>query len=267
MKKGILILIISVALILAVLGLLFVRAGSPEAKLIITKGIVQVDSGKGYVNAQSGMILKQGYSVKTLESSSANILIYESSIMRMNENTEIKIDFMNTSSMSFQQKTGQTWTKLLKMSGISDYSIETPDAVATVRGTAFAVTIGNSTIIDVLLGLVNADSGNSSIDVNANSSASASNGSIEVNPLTRTDWINENDLSDQAFITELKSRLKSKYSTQIALAKLATQVTDEDIDKLADDYIGGRLSIKAELEKGNVPGAVIPLIPEELKRY
>jgi len=270
MKKGILILLIIVGLLILFLVVSNVMASmAPIARLIVNQGTVQVDKGMGFMEAKSGMAMKEGYAVKTLAGSKATIIFLESSVLRLNENTEIKIQRVNSTSVSVSQKAGDTWTKLLKVSGISDYEIETPNAVASVRGTAFSVSVGNGTEIGVLEGTVQTTAGSATINVTANYSVFISDNEselLEAVLLIRNQWINDNDFADKEFIKAVKARLKSKYSLQIMAAKIAMKANDDDVNKQIDDFVEGRLSIKKSIEEGKIPGALLPLIPKELSR-
>jgi len=279
MKKGLLIGLIVLALI--ILFVVITRASSgPMATLLINKGTVQVDKGLGWTDATNGMIMKEGYKVQTLAGSRATVVFMESTVIRLNENTEITLKNINKTSVSLIQQIGQTWTKMLKMSGISDYEIETPDAVATVRGTAFAVTVQNGTSeIGVSEGVVKTDSYKiengvhqivASLDVGANRSLEVSSdnlGTLETKPLQMDSWIEENNQADQDYLKLLKQQLLQKYSTRISIARTLVQISDEDMNNFVNDFVEGRLSIKEKLANGDIPSIISPLIPEELKRY
>jgi hypothetical protein len=281
MKKGKKILfifsLIFGVIILLILFSAIASALKPIAVLTIGKGTVQVDSGNGWSDAKDGMALKEGYSVKTLADSRAIILFRESSVMRMDENTEITISNLNSSSVSIYQKIGQTWNRLLKLSGISNYEVKTPEAVASVRGTVFSISSKNETDVDVLEGIVKINSYKmkdnrqeilASLDLE-NASLSIFEDKLdklEKKILTKTEWINENDAADKEHLKLVKAKLLKKYSFQIKLAKIAAGIKDEDIEKYADDIVEGRLSIKKSIEDGNIPKILLPFIPAELKR-
>jgi len=53
--------------------------------------------------------------------------------------------------MTIMQSAGQTWTRLMAITGIETYKVQTPTSVATVRGTGFAVNVsgdGTEIIVD-----------------------------------------------------------------------------------------------------------------------
>jgi hypothetical protein len=82
------------------------------------------------------MKLKKGDSVKTM-TGEATIVFYEGEITHLESNTEVTIDQLSNRKVELSQAAGETWNKVTKISGISEYRLETPNTVATVRGTEF----------------------------------------------------------------------------------------------------------------------------------
>ena len=135
---GIVAIIVIVLLVMFVLPLI---SKSEPAVLIIDKGSVEINHGSGWSPAASGIALRANDAVRTLTDSQASIIFFGSSAVRLDQNTEVKIsellaDKENTK-VSLNQESGRIWNKVTKLSGFEDYSIETPTAVATVRGTGF----------------------------------------------------------------------------------------------------------------------------------
>lgn len=270
---GVLILYIAFSIISAKLA--------PIATLIINQGTAEVkyENSNEWTTARSGMAVKEGMTIRTLADSKAVMILRDSSVTRLDENTEININNLDKSSVSIVQAAGQTWTRLLKLSGIDNYEIETPDAIATVRGTAFAVSVVNGTHIGVLEGRVHTSSYRmenkvrkivSSIDVDENNSVDVDPNRLEdlkAILLFRSRWIDENDVQDRQYIIELRDRLIKKYGMQLNFVKKKYNWTDEQLNEYVVDYITGKKSIRSEIQAGNVPEAVLVLIPEELKRY
>jgi len=277
------ILLVLVGIIVIFMAYSFIKEQlTPIAVLIINSGTAEVKSASGdWKSATSGMGLSEGMSIKTLSGSRAIVVLRDSSVTRLDENTEITLNNLNKTDVSIIQSAGQTWTRLLKFSGISGYEIETPDALATVRGTAFAVSIGNGTYIGVVEGTVhtltcklenNTRTIISSIDIHENNSVDIDPNKLELKDLKvigllRTKWIDENDEKDRQYIIELSDRLISRYSMQINFFKRKNNLTDEQIREYMVDYIVGKKSIRSEIQAGNVSEAVLIMIPEELKRY
>lgn len=82
-----------------------------------------------------------GDTVKTGPSEEKIVNFPNSSELRLDENTEIKIKNATTDKVSIYQTLGRTWSRVIKLLGTQSYEIQTPTALATVRGTSFAVTL------------------------------------------------------------------------------------------------------------------------------
>ena len=272
MKKGILMLIVIAAIFVAILSSIYMsyfRLG-PMATLAIDSGTVQFNSGNSWQDAKSGMTLKQGYSVKTLENSAAKI-IFSDSVMRLDQNTEIAIDTLTRNSVSLSQIAGQTWNKLLKISGISFYEVKTPDAIATVRGTAFSVSIGSGTDIAVAEGNVSAQINGKDIieiiEANKEVVINKEDNSINKIDIIVNEWITKNMQLDEQQKQAIKQRILEKYGTLINKVKSSEGMTDADIDQLLTEWIDGKHSIKQAIEDGTISSSLAKLIPAEFKRY
>lgn len=113
----------------------------PLAKLTFVSGDVLVNGAfAGLEHA-----LAQGDIVETLAGSQATITFYNSSIVRLSEATTLELSELTESrTVKLKQTAGETWTRVLKITGIGEYKIETPNAVATVRGTGFKVLVEES---------------------------------------------------------------------------------------------------------------------------
>jgi predicted transcriptional regulator len=140
-KVGKIFLWVFVAMGLAIIGAYFYisQSSTQVAVLNIESGSVLVDRGNGFVEAIDGMKLKLDNSVKTGESGAASIILYESAIVSLDPNTEVTIDSLAKDNIKVSQKSGSTWSKFTGLLGLTGMSIETPETVATVRGTSFGI--------------------------------------------------------------------------------------------------------------------------------
>ncbi len=155
MRKKIPVLAVLIVLAVIVIGSFYMNnTPTAVAQLIIDSGTAQFDSGNGWETARSGMEIMQGDSVRTLDESEAKIIFFESSVMRLAPNTEIVIQALSADPdntyIYLRQESGRTWNKILKLSGISSYEMETPTTVVSVRGTAFSVEVEDG-LTDIIL--------------------------------------------------------------------------------------------------------------------
>ena len=242
-KKPILLIIILaiVVLIGIVCALLFVHA-TTAAILYIESGIVEVDNGNGWQVASDEMQLHLNDKVRTSASSSASIALYEGEIIRLEENTEVSIDELSQESITINQKSGSTWNKITKISGIKDYDVETPTTVATVRGTGFGVRISAETDLLVDEGIVNFKYGSDEADVNAGEKA-VTGGSIDISALTAEDiaWLSGQKEKDIEILIKLRKLEIAKNSVFVNMIKSAAKITDADIEQGLKDIDDGKL--------------------------
>jgi len=253
---GIVAIIVIVLLVMFVLPLI---SKSEPAVLIIDKGSVEINHGSGWSPAASGIALRANDAVRTLTDSQASIIFFGSSAVRLDQNTEVKIsellaDKENTK-VSLNQESGRIWNKVTKLSGFEDYSIETPTAVATVRGTGFDSKVtGKDSDITLIEGKLAVDSIKkedgkktivSSIELNENEAAKVEEKAldkIQKSAAVEDDWIKGNKQKDSKFLEDIKQKLRSKYATYISIAKAQYGLTDADLDKYFDEYMAGKIS-------------------------
>lgn len=144
MKKGLKITLIVFGILVALLllggvfGYAYINY-SPENKAIlyVLSGDVQVDSGKGYAPAADGMKLGEDYRIKTGTGASAKVVLFDSVIVTLDPDTEIKVEDLSKDHLSVDQSKGTTWNKFTAVTGVGEFSVRTPKTVATIRGTAF----------------------------------------------------------------------------------------------------------------------------------
>ncbi len=109
------------------------------AILYIEKEGVEVNTGSGWQTGADEMELKKNSQVRTSQGE-ATIIFHEGEVMHLEPNSEVKLDEISGNEIKVTQLAGETWNKVTKISGISEFTVETPSTVATVRGTEFFLT-------------------------------------------------------------------------------------------------------------------------------
>lgn len=256
-------LIIPVIIIICIIGFIWFTQTSTvvQAQLIIESGTVQVkQDGGSWTFAENGMLLSQSYSVKTGDNTSASIILFESSIIRLDSNTEITLQEMiqqAETSIKIHQDSGRTWNSVLKISGIDDYEVQTPTTIASVRGTAFVVIVesNGTTYYGVSHGVLNVSSVSDgliqgTIDVSGNESVivyvDMIGQTLEIEPFDIDDWILENLLMDDQFKSDVKEEIYSRIEPYIPELKETYGVTDEELEVLLDGYLEGYFDLPPE---------------------
>jgi hypothetical protein len=247
-------LIIPVIIIICIVGwiLIIQSPAVAKAQLIIESGDVQIKHEKGqWIDAENGMDLFQSDSVKTGDNTAASIILFESSIIRLDSNTEVTIQEIireEETSVKIQQDEGRTWNTIRKISGIDNYEIQTPTTIASVRGTSFLMELlpdGNTTV-GVSNGTVNITilingSKVGSIQLNEGESITIDtrdlNKSLIINPFEKDGWVLLNEQRDLEYIYEVKARLYSKIEEYIPEIKETYGINDEELDALIEGYL------------------------------
>ncbi|UCE38558.1 MAG: FecR domain-containing protein [Thermoplasmata archaeon] len=250
-------MMILVIVIICILGFLWF-ALNPEvakAQLIIESGVVQIKhEGGSWTSVQNGTLLYQSDTVKTGNDTSASIILFKSSIIRLDSNTEVMIQEIiqqtGETSVKIQQDIGRTWSTISKISGIDNYDVQTPTTIASVRGTTIDVNVtteGNTTVSVINGSAIVSRTQNGTIvdttEVNENQSVTVDpkliNQSLEIKPVEKDGWIQKNQQKDEEFRGNVKEELYRRIEPYIPKLKEQYGMTDEELDVLIDGYLKG----------------------------
>jgi hypothetical protein len=129
---------------------------TPLTMLSIAGGTVLVmkPGDTDWTTGTAGMTLGVDYKIKTTSGGHATVTFFEGSTIELDSNTEIslsELDLDGTAShISISQSLGKTVSRVTKLvDPASSYEIETPAAVASVRGTDFYVSVTSSGVTTV----------------------------------------------------------------------------------------------------------------------
>lgn len=255
-------LIISLIIIIFIIAFIWiilnpeVVADEVKAQLIIESGDVQVKSAEGsWTSAENGMDLYESDSIKTGDNTSASIILFKSSIVRLDSNTEVTINKLirdaEETSVEIEQDSGRTWNTVSKISGIDNYEVQTPTTVASVRGTSFGVYYladGNITVT-VGKGTVNVTTYKDgevlySIEVPEYISLTVDPKNPEKppksKPVEEDEWFDENQEKDNELIEDLKEEIYKRIEPFLSEVRgLLGGPTDKELEALIDGYILG----------------------------
>ena len=257
--------IIPIIVIICVVGLIwfvffsdFAKAEEGKAQLIIESGIVEVNHSDGlWVTAEDGMELYESDSVRTWNNSSASIILFKSGIVRLDSNTVVTIKELvknaDERSVTIQQDAGRTWNSVVKVCGIDNYDVETPTAVASVRGTTFDIGVDDegTTVVKVIKGIVNVTHLKYgeiySVQLYENYSVTVYLDSMgEPGPFDIDDWIENNLLKDIGFRGDLKAILYERIGPYMDYLKDDVGMSDLEMEILIDGFINGDFPIPPE---------------------
>jgi hypothetical protein len=140
-------LVLTLALLIPLVG-----CGGGEAvpcKVSSVSGDVQVlrSGSTESVKATNGMELAVGDTITTGSNGSAKLTFFDGSVMEIKANSEILVNELSTAStgstsVSLMEQVGSTINRIGKLvDSSSKYEVETPAAVAVVRGTTFDLVV------------------------------------------------------------------------------------------------------------------------------
>jgi hypothetical protein len=163
-------------------------ADNSGCSLQVVSGVVEVrEAGYNAWKAVTNTVfLKAGDSVRTAKDASALIIFLDGSSMELGPDTSIavkKAEGMTDNNAAMTEMTqfwGKTWNRVIKMiDPRSQYDVETPSCLASVRGTYFIVEVDKSgkTMVQTIEGIVAVQAQNKEIIVLPGYSVSVDKGS------------------------------------------------------------------------------------------
>lgn len=249
-------LIIVVAILLAIITFSVIILAPPSAAtaiLYIESGTVEVDTGKGWQPATNEMKLQIGNSIKT-GNGEATLILLEGEVMQLEPGTEVTLDLVSKKKISLTQKSGETWNKVTKISGVREYEVTTPTTVATVRGTEFLLGMGQMEVAEgnveferkedkkkMMVGALNKATADSMTMEKMDSADMAKMEKYKIRMLKRLERVREMELN--------KHRLFLRFAEKMGY-------NEQKIKEILNDIDEGRKKIDEYFQK--IPGILKP---------
>ncbi|HEX37493.1 MAG TPA: hypothetical protein ENG70_01340 [Candidatus Cloacimonetes bacterium] len=190
MKKLVFLILLAVLFV----SLLFAEA-NPAAVILQSKGVIELSRDGEKKNVSSGEILYNGDELVSSEESIAAIrFVDDGAIIKLFSNsilTIITTKVENKLDKQLYLEVGELWSKVKKESGA--YQIETPTAVAAVKGTDFLTEVKDNgdTWLFTFEGVVELKTDVGSVEVSKGSTGIAVSGSAPIQRKTEKDEIKE----------------------------------------------------------------------------
>lgn len=253
MNKFIVGIVILAVLIGGAYYVLLVPKAPTAAILYIDRGNVEVDIGGGWQKATDEMELSQSDKVRTTDGE-ATIVLLEGEVMRLSANTEVELEEISSDEIDIIQLTGETWNKVTKISGITGYTVSTPNTVATVRGTEFIITDDELKVKEGEVDYYRKDNPDKKITVGAEEKATAD---LEKEDFTEADFA-PFDERKQEYINTLKRVRWREIQKHQGILKAAKKqgYGEEEIKQLIIDVDEGREDLDTLYEE--VPAVLKP---------
>ena len=253
-----------------------------EAILNIEKGSVEINSGKGFVEAKNRTDIEEGWTVKTNEDSEAEIIFFGSASLRLSQMSSLLIQEIDEENriVKIKQEEGDIWYDILEGSGIT-IELETADGNFTNEGTSFgcSLTIPPQTTSSELAKKVTtvivsrgsvAKLGESKIVMPKGTQTTITPISVISKQAETNAWIENNEKKSQNFVVQRREDLKKKYSRNIKLGKTAYSkatgktLGDSELNTFIDRALTGELDVAQMLKDGTISTKSRALIPKEL---
>ncbi|GEM_PF-5749088 len=247
-------IIFSVVIILAILLYFLVfHISTPIGTLNILSGTAQVDTGLGYATATDGMSLKQGYSIKTLDSSNARIVLLDSVILTLDPNSEIKLDTLGKNTV-VSLTSGDAWSKFM-LGDVQQYTVSVLGTTAVAYGTSFNTKIaGNDVILTVSDGTVGFSNSVDNVQAPKGSKYIMSGGRITESSLTPEEKsaVVASMNNDLGAIKDLRFEMMQRNKAAYNQLKNMFNKTDDNVQKILDLIDNGELNDTEMISKSPI---------------
>ena len=149
-------------------------AAASSSSLEVLDGIVALShDGQTFVEGHDGDLVEQGEVVRTGENSHAVLTFFDGSTIEVEPDSELIVNTLKATSagdivMEIEQNVGRSWHVVSRaLTPNSKYEVRTPTSVASVRGTAFLVSVqpDGGTNVQTTDGLVHTNAGGVEVQV------------------------------------------------------------------------------------------------------
>lgn len=273
MKKSIKIILGIILLVLVIGGGLVYYINSNLAldevpAVLYADGVVSVLRAGLETNVDSQYILEEKDIIKT-GSNSAKIVFYDSIFVFIDPNSEVSVESLMKDNVQIGQSSGSTWNKITKLFNAKDYSVKTPNSVASVRGTEFEIAIGDNpddVIVTLVDGEILIDNGKEQFTIKDFGKANSTKEGITQLEFTQEDRdrlvekvkktkldlkINRNDMAKRIFDKNQAtiSKVESATGETITLDKASELFDDVDNGKTSFDELKSKMKSKVPFVK------------------
>lgn len=227
--------------------------GELKAKIIFVMGKAEAIRGDKTIPVVLNMFLGQNDKIKT-EDGTVDIMVGGLGLFKIKPNSLVQLANL-TQSTKIILKQGKILTVLNKLKKDSTFNVETPTAVAGVRGTSFVVEAeGSQSKIGVLTGVVQVNTVNKKIAVTELNQVEVSEKNIK--PESKMAVSTINDVKDIVKIKNIESMneyAKIKNNLKIlALIEANESGTDMDMNKLKDSIKAKEIQDQAKINSENI---------------
>ena len=213
------------------------QSAEPDAMLTSFSGEVMVDDAP----ARQNMSLNDGMTVTTGSQSNAVITFLKGSVLRLDESSKITISVVSKEEIKLSQESGNSWSRLTRFGKPKEYVVETPFAVATVRGTAFGVGVHpDHATIKVKHGsvatTVETEEGVHEEVVDAGEQMGAGEEEFVVEAMEEDAWMEENAEFDEEFMEDAADEYFEEHEEEYADSMESMNLTEEQMEEWIEEW-------------------------------
>ncbi len=241
--------ILFVVLLVLILGGFFAyravtKVSVVNAQIHVKAGTVLVD-GKPVADVVK---VKEGNLIETAADGVATVVLYESILIELAENTAIRVVDLVKEHPKVEQVKGSTWNRFTKLFGVQGYSINAGNSVASVRGTAFEFTDGKVIVGE---GEVEYTVDGKTIIVAAGNVAEMVNGELVQRPATAEEvaLIKKRTRGNVEDLKQLRAQELEKNAVVVDKAKEQFGVTDSQIEDALNNADAGNVNLDEVMQQ------------------
>ena len=236
----------------------FSFAFSANAKVVAAistlKGLVMVKpvGSRKYIPAYKGQMLKNGEWLKTKEGVFVAIVFLDGSNIKIQQQTEVKISSYRMTAKelktNLEMSKGQAWSNVADQGAGGEFTITTPTAVASVKGTEFDLEFDDDSgesILTVMSGEVSFSNELGELIAGAMEAATASDKSSpskkKISPEDLPSWQNK---TDPGWAFKLKPDKLGKQQTG-KIVKVGIQILNAK-SKVFNNSFSGKVTVNSQ---------------------
>ena len=255
-------LVLGLIIIIASVSYYFLSSvDNAKARLFVEEGSVLVN-GK---EAKEIIKLKQGDGIETEEDGLASVVLYDSVIINLEQNTKISLNGLARTHPVVEQFKGTTGNKFTKLFGVEDYTIKSGTTWASVRGTEFS--FGDEKIYTAE-GKVEVTFLGEKYTVEENKVVEVVNGKIrerEANSYEKkaTEWQRERIIKN---LERIRDNELERHFVMMNIIKKKYSITEEKIKESIKDVDEGKYDVDSLVKKSPVETGSITKLAELTKK-
>lgn len=210
-----------------------------RALVIYASGDATRSGPGGQALIKAGDTLDRGDTIATGDRSAVIIQIGDTIMVRLQAKTELSMDtLLDSPEISLSLNSGSVLARITKLKAGNSFSVKTPTVVASVRGTAFSVTTGETDTVAVTEGTVSVKILKSGQEIPVHEGNSLDSGEkLKERPATGQERLEINRIMRMQFSSIKEDTPPPDYSSLADQVRMIDTETDAAIQKLSANAV------------------------------